>query len=399
MAEHLATDVAIIGGGIMGTTAALFLRRAGYSVILLEAALCGSKASGVNYGGVRRQGRHPDQLPLSQRAHALWGDIRLLTGIDGEYTRSGHLKLARTAAAMHELEQYRQLTQDFDLDLQLLTGPELHRRFPWLGAGLAGGSLCPEDGHANPRLVSPALAQAARLAGADIREHTQVLQATLDGKEFLLACSHGLQVRAAQLINCAGAWGHEIAAMFGRQVPESTMHPLMMVTEPVPRFMQVSLGIQGGGLYARQVDRGNCVIGGGRGYALNDHFARPSAQAISLLLENTGRLIPALKGVQVIRFWSGCEGGFDDDNPVLGADIQVPGLFHAFGFCGAGFQLGPAVGEALADLIHLGRARIPIDAFDIHRFEVQPRQPGPSSITAGHRGQEQTCTNNSDTLP
>ena len=177
MAEQVTVDVAIVGGGIMGASAALFLRRLGYSVLLLEASLCGSKASGVNYGGVRRQGRQLVQLPLSQRAHALWQDIRRLAGIDGEYVRSGHLKLARTAADMDELEHYRQLSQDFDLDLRMLAGSDFRRRFPWLGNEVIGGSLCPDDGHANPRLVSPALAQAARAAGADIREQTRVLQA------------------------------------------------------------------------------------------------------------------------------------------------------------------------------------------------------------------------------
>ncbi|MFT0533108.1 NAD(P)/FAD-dependent oxidoreductase [Castellaniella hirudinis] len=391
MTDPRAADVAIVGGGIMGACAALFLRRLGHSVILLEAALCGSKASGVNYGGVRRQGRSLDQLPLSQRAHALWRDIRQLAGIEGEYVRSGHLKLARTAADMAALEAYRQTSRGFGLDLRLLSGPAFHRQFPWLDQTLVGGSLCPEDGHANPRLVSPALAQAARRAGAEVHEQTRVLQAARTEAGFLLVCDRGLRVRAESVINCAGAWGHEIARLFGREVPESALYPLMMVTEPLPLFMTVSLGMQGGGVYARQVERGNCVIGGGRGYASNTQFARPGGRAINTLMREAGRLIPALAHAQVIRFWSGYEGGFDDGNPVLGPDDQVPGLFHAFGFSGAGFQLGPAVGEALADLVHAGRARIPLDAFDIRRFGAQSRQLEPALNIAGQRGQEPIC--------
>ncbi|MCZ8285350.1 MAG: FAD-dependent oxidoreductase, partial [Bacteroidia bacterium] len=92
--ERLKADVAIIGGGIMGSSAALFLRRMGLSVVLLERDLCGSRSSGVNYGGVRRQGRPLSQLPLSQRAQGLWAQLPELIGTDGEYTRSGHLKIA-----------------------------------------------------------------------------------------------------------------------------------------------------------------------------------------------------------------------------------------------------------------------------------------------------------------
>jgi sarcosine oxidase subunit beta len=105
------------------------------------------------------------------------------------------------------------------------------------------------------------------------------------------------------------------------------------------------------------------------------------------LLRQAAHVIPPLRGAQVIRFWSGYEGNFDDDNPVLGPDGAVPGLFHAFGFCGAGFQLGPAVGEVLADLVHSGRARVPIDTFSIQRFETQARSSSsPSSIIAGQKG-------------
>ena len=65
MKELRSVDVAIIGGGIVGASAALALRRMGLSVMLLERDACGSRSSGVNYGGVRRQGRPLTQLPLA----------------------------------------------------------------------------------------------------------------------------------------------------------------------------------------------------------------------------------------------------------------------------------------------------------------------------------------------
>ena len=84
MTERIETEVAILGGGIVGGSAALFLRRQGAPVVLLEAALCGARASGVNYGGVRRQGRGLEQMPLARRAHELWGWTKL-DGLSGEY--------------------------------------------------------------------------------------------------------------------------------------------------------------------------------------------------------------------------------------------------------------------------------------------------------------------------
>jgi sarcosine oxidase subunit beta len=80
------------------------------------------------------------------------------------------------------------------------------------------------------------------------------------------------------------------------------------------------------------------------------------------------KLVPALVDVAVIRQWSGCEGYVADNLPVMGASGTTPGLFHAFGFCGHGFQLGPGVGDAMAELIATGRCATPLDDFAITRF-------------------------------
>ena len=82
MTDRLQTDVAIIGGGIVGSSAALALRRMGLSVVLMERDQCGARSSGVNYGGVRRQGRPLSQLALAQRAHGIWAPLSHREGLD-----------------------------------------------------------------------------------------------------------------------------------------------------------------------------------------------------------------------------------------------------------------------------------------------------------------------------
>ena len=373
MKERITADVAIIGGGIMGSSAALFLRRMGLSVVLLERDLCGSRSSGVNYGGVRRQGRPLGQLPLSQRAHGIWAQLPQLIGIDGEYLRSGHLKIARSEADLASLENYRERTQGFGMDLEMLSARTLHERCSWLGKAAVGASLCPEDGQANPRLVSPAFALAARRLGADVREQTRIDEAVHDGAVFVLRSGNALEVRSTYLLNCAGAWAGTIAAQFGDIVPMESGHPEMAVTEPLPVFMNFSLGVEGGGAYARQVARGNCVIGGGQGYALDDQRARAQRSGLATLMQQTVDLLPALRNAHIIRTWSGTEGYLPDRQPVLGPSATTPGLIHAFGFAGGGFQLGPAVGAVLADLVRDGQTATPIAAFSVSRFSSSPR--------------------------
>ena len=79
-------------------------------------------------------------------------------------------------------------------------------------------------------------------------------------------------------------------------------------------------------------------------------------------------LLPQLKNAQLIRTWSGNEGALPDHEPVISPSKRIAGLFHAFGFAGGGFQLGPGVGDVMAELIVQGRSSTPIDAFRIDRF-------------------------------
>jgi sarcosine oxidase subunit beta len=375
MTERIQAEVAIIGGGIVGAAAALFLRRMGLSVALLERDLCGSRSSGVNYGGVRRQGRPPSQLPLAQRAHAIWAELPRLIGTEGEYLRSGHLKIARSEADLAALEDYREHTRGWGMDLEILSARAVRERCPWLGAAAVGGSLCPQDGQANPRLVSPAFARAAQKLGADIREQAPVGEAAHDGTGFVVRSGASLEVRSRFLLNCAGAWADRIAAQFGETVPMQSGNPQMAVTEPLPVFMNFSLGVEGGGVYARQVGRGNCVIGGGKGHALDDLRARVQAGDLAGLMRQAADLLPALRHAHIIRTWSGTEGYLPDRLPVIGPSATTPGLIHAFGFAGGGFQLGPAVGAVLADLVRGGTTATPIDAFSISRFPIATGAP------------------------
>lgn len=364
-------DVAIVGGGLVGSSTALALRQRGLSVALIEKGYCGAQASGVNYGGVRRQGRPTEQLPLAQRAHAIWPRLQSVIGIDGEFQRTGHLKLARSDADMASLEAYARTATSagFDLGLELLSRAALRARFPWISEDVVGGSLCPGDGQANPRLVAAGFGVAARRAGAQVFERTEVTGIARGAAGFVLETRNGPALRATRVVNCAGAWAGPFAAAFGEDVPLSRIYPSMIVTEPTAPVMTVNIGVEGGGIYARQVARGNCVIGGERGLPLEDpDFSRPTGAGALAIMKRAATVFPALRHAHAIRFWAGTEGAMPDRNPVIGSSATTPGLFHAFGFTGAGFQIAPGVGEALAELVDTGRTQTPLDAFSITRF-------------------------------
>jgi sarcosine oxidase, subunit beta len=371
MRTPVEVDVAVVGGGIMGASSALHLRAVhGKSVALIERGFIGAQASGVNFGNVRRQGRFLPQLPLAHRSREIWGRLGSLVGDDCEFIATGHLKVAYSAEEMASLEAHAKEAREWGLALELLGANTAHAQYPFLGADVVGACFSPEDGHANPRLVAPAFGRAARAAGVIVHEHVEV-----DGIErlsggFRVSTKAGIEIRAEALLNTAGAWGAAIAASFGESVPLDVRGPQMSVTEPLPYFISPVLGTASAVIYLRQVKRGNVVYGGGwRGPATLDPPRGKIDPANSMRQwREVVRIVPALAGVQVIRTWSGVEGYLADDIPVMGPSATTPGLFHSFGFCGHGFQLGPGVGAVMAELVATGRSETSIEPFSVRRF-------------------------------
>jgi len=379
MSERLRVDVAIIGGGIAGCAAAVALRKAGLAVVVLEKGLCGAGASGVNFGGVRQQGRDLAELPLARRARPLWDELAEQLGEDVEFQATGHLKLARSEDDMAQLERYAGAAAEHGLPLELLGTGALRSRAPWLGPDVVGASLCAEDGQANPRLVGPAFARLARRLGADVREHAAVIESARGGNGFATR-TDAVAVESRFLVNTAGVGAGQVARWFGEDVPLQPLVPNMLVTEPLPFFIDRSIGVCGGGVYLRQIARGNAILGGGGGWGDAECSRSRPATATSLAaMAGAIALVPALAGSLVIRTWAGIDGAMPDHIPVIGFSASTPNLVHAFGFSGHGFQLGPLVGEIIAELITQGRSASPLVPFAIERF-ADATQAQPSTL-------------------
>jgi sarcosine oxidase subunit beta len=363
-------DIAVIGGGLAGCSTALHARMKGASVVLFERGRCGAQASGVNYGGVRQQGRHPAELPLARRSRSIWSNLQSLIGSDCEFTVTGHLKLARHDADMAELEAHRAVLSEHGIHVDLLDASDINKQFPYIGRGYAGASLCAQDGHANPRLVAPGFARAARALGAEIREQCQVQAICVSEEGFSVTLANDpTPVKARRLVNAAGAWGASIADLLGDDVNEEVMAPNMCVTEPIAPLIGPNLGICGGSIYIRQAAQGSVIFGGGLGTADRDAIrARPLAEVTRDAAKAAIAMVPQLANVLLLRSWTGIEGRMDDGLPVVGPSPKIAGLFHAFGFSGHGFQLGPAVGAVLAELCTDGHSATTLQGLSITRF-------------------------------
>lgn len=366
-----AFDAAVIGGGLVGSWTAFFLARRGARVALLEKGAVGAQSSGVNFGNVRLQGRHPTQYKLSLRSHAIWEQLRQLVGEDCEFAATGHLYLAFDAAESGKLETYARAGESHGLAIERLDGAAACRRWPWLAPVVHAATWSARDATANPRLVTPVVARAAARLGASVIQNCRVVAVDRAHGNFRLATDIGLTVTAPQIVNAAGAWAVDIARCFGESAPLFAAGPPQFVTEPLPYRIVPSVQTVDGSVICRQVPRGNVIVAGFPRTASDPVANRAPVppQKTLITMAHLRRLIPSLAAARVIRVWSGIEGYLPDMLPVIGPSATTPGLFHAFGLCGHGFQIGPGVGAALSDLIVDGRTETPLDACSIARFK------------------------------
>jgi sarcosine oxidase subunit beta len=163
----------------------------------------------------------------------------------------------------------------------------------------------------------------------------------------------------------------------------------MGVTEPAPYRIDPTLGISSPleeeTVYLRQVTRGNIVFGGGRRNEVDLDKIRvyPNPENTLNQMPQLQRLLPGIGKLRLIRMWSGIESYLPDDLPIMSASDKTAGLYYAFGFCGAGFQVGPGVGDVMAELIDTGKTVTPIDPFHIRRFAAARTADTAAPVSTG----------------
>ncbi|PWL18391.1 FAD-dependent oxidoreductase [Falsochrobactrum shanghaiense] len=370
---HKKHDAIIVGGGLFGVSTAYFLAKAGWSVLLIDRGFIGAASSGANFGGLRLQGRALEQYPLSLLAQQYWERFQEEFGSPCEYERNGMIYFAHSDKGREKLLHYAENSRQCGLAINLWEGEELRKNLPWLSGDGIIASYSPACAVANPRLATPAIARAFKRLGGSILENCVIEQFRKDGDGFVLTSADGQEFMAATLINAAGGWADSIAETFGETVPLLRAGPPQFVTEPLPYVLKPSIYTIEGDLIIRQISRGNFIFAGYPRTMSNEdgrHTFVPPAKTRNGM-QAIGRYIPALKHAEVIRVWSGVEAYLPDMLPVIGASQTTPGLFHAFGGSGGGFQVGPAVGLCLSNII-LGRPNdVPMEPYGIGRFRSQ----------------------------
>ncbi len=354
-----APDTVVIGGGLHGLSAALNLARGGRKVVILERSWVGRHASGASAAGVRTLNRDPAEIPIALESMEMWHRIEALVGDHCGFHAHGQLRVAELPEQVAVLERRAaMMAQSGYAHEELIDRAELRGLVPALSPHCLAALIARRDGAADPHRTLRAFRRAAEAEGVAIHEGAGVTAIERAGADWRLR-TPARDFTVPVMVNAAGAWAGRIAAMLGEAVPLGHKASMMIVTERIAPFVKPVISLVGRPLSFKQSDAGTLVIGGGlQGSA--DLEAQRSFVDFRTLAKGARAvtdLFPALASVRIVRSWAGMEAKTEDNLPVIGASPGLPGVFHAFGFSGHGFQLVPVIGAIIADLVLRGATR------------------------------------------
>ncbi|MEF2073758.1 NAD(P)/FAD-dependent oxidoreductase [Consotaella aegiceratis] len=412
-------DVAIVGGGIVGVSAAWALASRGISVALFEKGRIAGEQSSRNWGWVRQTGRDLRELPLMQLANRLWDRFSEELADDTGLRRTGILYTARSEEVMERHARWAAHAKDVGIDSRIIDGAAVERLVPGVTRKVPGAIYTPADGRAEPQRASHAIAAAAVAKGAVIVEGCAVRAIeTQGGRTSEVVTERGL-VHSSSVIVAGGAWSQLMLRGLGVRLPQLKVLSSVLATAPVeagPRasvsFSDLAVGrrLDGSYLAATSSASNSYVTPDSFRYfcdflpvlrrqltSVRLRFGRaflaealdwkpgqadrpsiyeavrilspaPDAATLETVRRRLAETLPAFRDVAVARSWSGMIDTLPDVIPVISQIASVPGCFVATGFSGHGFGIGPGAGQVVAELATGERPSVDLAAFNLERF-------------------------------
>lgn len=413
------TNVVIIGGGIVGVTAALALAERNISVVLLEKGHLAGEQSSRNLGWIRKTSRHAHDVPLSLASDLIWAGMAERVGSSVGYKQNGIMFLAHSEEQMNMYEGWHQSVANLNLDSRLLSPSQIDQLAPGGKGKWFGGVHTPSDGYAEPSLATNALAEAAMKKGATLVQHCAVRKLSRSAGRISGVVTEKGEIKCEQVLLAGGAWSRRFLGNEG--VSLSTLPVICSVvrTRPIEGPTNIAVGgpnfsfrkHQDGGYiitqrgkldapltldhlligwrYLEQIKHQRSFLKVGLGKAFfNDLKLKrrwqantespfeiirtmnpnPNMNLNQDAINNLKAAWPAFNETSIEESWAGLIDVTPDSMPVIDKIDSIPGLTIATGFSGHGFGTAPAAGQLAADLISEVKPIIDPSPYRMARF-------------------------------
>ncbi|MFF4357430.1 NAD(P)/FAD-dependent oxidoreductase [Streptomyces sp. NPDC001604] len=372
-------DVVIIGGGVMGASAAFHLAEAGVTdIVVVERGDLACGSSGKPIGGVRAQFSDPLNIELGSRSLRAYADFPQRPGADIRLDTVGYLFLLTTDRQVADFEAGVRTQNALGVPTRMITPDEARRLCPYVSTdGLVAAAHSPADGHARPVLVVRGYADAAARAGATFATRTTVTGIDTAGDRVTAVRTDHGSIDCNTVICTAGAWSGLIGNMVGIDLPVRPVRRQLAFTEPlVPPAPRIPFTIDfASSAYFHNSDDG--LLFGLADPRQPDGFDTTwTPEWLELFRDAVRRRAPELADMRTVGGWAGLYEVTPDHNALIGRSGELVNFLYATGFSGHGFLQAPAVGEILRDL-HLDRAPfVDISPLSADRFrsgaEIRP---------------------------
>ena len=362
------TDVLVVGGGIAGCALAYFLAKEGVETVLLEKSGLNCQASGANSGSIHGQIPHDifldkgedwalgfgPTLRFMAESMALWKTMEEMLETDLEFHLSGGLLVASNEEEMQDVRRKIDIEKKFGIQAEVLGKKDLQQIAPYISEEMVGGAFYPEEGKANPLLVTPAFAYQAERYGVQILRNVEVENIVMEDRGFTVHTTRG-KISCERIGNCAGIDAARISSMVGLQLPVRGYPIQVSVTEPIAPIVHHLVYSASDRLTLKQTRHGSCIIGGGWPSCIDSLTGRLKIESESVTrnLQLAIQAVPRLRDFHLVRTWPAIVNGTENWRPILGEASNVSGFITNV-FPWMGFTGGPASSKLTADWM-LGR--------------------------------------------
>ncbi|WP_406341976.1 NAD(P)/FAD-dependent oxidoreductase [Streptomyces sp. NBC_00648] len=374
-------DAVIVGAGVVGAACAYYAGRSGLRVAVVDRGPVAGGTTGAGEGNLLVSDKEAGpELDLALLSTRLWRDLAHVLPPEIEYEPKGGLVVAPDEAALTALRAFAEEQCKAGVQAREITPDRLYDLEPHLAPGLAGGFLYPQDAQVQPAQAAAQLLRAARQFGAEIHLGQEVEEVlTGPGGRIRGVRTPQGDLFAPAVVNAAGTWGGEVAALAGTALPVLPRRGFVLVTEPLPRLVRHKVYAAD---YIADVASGSAALqssavveGTAAGPVLIGATRERvgfegglSTEALRRLAAQAAALFPVLAGVRAIRTYHGFRPYLPDHLPAIGPDPRVPGLLHACGHEGAGIGLAPATGLLIASALRGERTALDLRPFRPDRF-------------------------------
>lgn len=372
-----AAAVVIVGGGVMGTSAAFHLAEAGVDVVLLERAELGSGSTCRSAGGVRAQFSDALNVQLAQRSLAAFRDFGRRPGWEIDLAQVGYLFVLTRDEDVAAFEANVAMQQALGVPSRMLTPGQARDLCPLLaGDDILAAAFSPEDGHVTPEGVVQGYASGARRHGAELHPGCEVLDIETSGGEITAVVTARGTIRTTTVICAAGAWARRCGAMAGVELPVTPLRRQILFTEPMadlPAHLPMTIDFASSFYFHRE--------GPGLLLGMSDPDERPGFDTattdawVPRLIDVAERRAPRVAEAGIRGGWAGLYEMTPDHNAIIGEAAGVSRFLYATGFSGHGFLQGPAVGEVLRDLVLRRAPFVDVGPLGVERFDAAALRP------------------------